>query len=235
MASSTPANTFELGERRNSGGSARFKSLRSLPKSWIIAAVIFYCASVITVGLLAGLLPRRTQHITILATPTQITGTSTGVTTSIPGTSTSITTTTETITTTQDPSKCIDDECNPRLSSDIIVDSYELEYIYNDTQQSIVQGQVTIEFTLKQPVKQLIYHSKRMITLEEPALFEDNVYLIVSMRKYLPNDYISLRLSTNTLFAPNRYRLIQKFSVSLTDGNVGFYESVFKDVNGTMG
>jgi hypothetical protein len=221
MASNSGTLTFELGETRSSGGNTRFKSLRSIPKSWIIAALIFYCASVITVGLLAGLLPRRTQHITILATPTQITATSTSVTTPL--------------TTTQDPSGCIDDECNPRLSSDLIVDSYELEYMYNDTRQTTVQGQVTIEFTLKQPVKQLIYHSKRMVKLEEPALFEDNVYMIVSMRKYTPNDYISLRLSSNSLFAPNRYRLVQKFIVSLTDGNSGFYQNIFKDGNETMG
>jgi len=210
--SNNTASTLQLG-RPTSNGTAtkRFKTLRSLPRSWIIAGVIFYCASVITVGLLAGLLPRRTQTITVLATPTPI------------------------ITTTQDPSLCVEDECNPRLLSDLLVHSYELEYMYNDTTQTNVQGQVTIEFTLKQPVRQLIYHSKRMITLEEPALYEDGVNRLVSMRKYIPNDYISLRPLTNSSFPANRYRLIQKFVISLIDGNSGFYQSIFKDGNETMG
>ena len=226
MASNTSPTTLQLDEPRSTRGNKRLTSLRSLPKSWIIAAVLFYCASVITVGLLAGLLPRRTQQITILATPTQITGTSTVTTTQTPSPSTTIT---------PHPSNCIDDECNPRLLSDLFVHSYDLEYMYNSSRQTTVQGQVTIDFTLKQPVKQLIYHSKRMVTLEEPALFEDGLYLIVSMRKYSPNDYISLRLVSNSSFAPNRYKLVQKFVVSLTDGNNGFYQSVFKDGNGTMG
>lgn len=211
---STKINT-ELGESRRTGENSRFSSLRNLPKSWIIVGVIFYCASVLTVGLLAGLVPRRTQYITVIATPTPIPQT--------------------TITITQDPSQCIDDECNPRLLSDLIVDSYELEYICNDTKQTTIEGLVTIAFTLKQPIKQLIYHAKGMIKVEEPAILEDGVYRIVSMRKYIPNDYISLRLSTDSLFVPNRYKLVQKFVVSLTDPSIGFYQSFFKDKNETMG
>jgi len=211
--SNNTASTLQLGRPASTGtATKRFKTLRSLPRSWIIAGVIFYCASVITVGLLAGLLPRRTQTITVVATPTPI-----------------ITTTT------QDPSLCVEDECNPRLLSDLLVHSYELEYMYNDTTQTNVQGQVIIEFTLKQPIRQLIYHSKRMITLEEPALYEDGVNRLVSMRKYVPNDYISLRPLTNSSFPANRYRLIQKFVISLIDGNSGFYQSIFKDGNETMG
>jgi hypothetical protein len=113
MARNDVIPSFDSNESR---GDRRSKSLRHLPKSWIIAFILFYCASVITVGLLAGLLPKRVQHVVILATPTQITST-----------------------TTQDPSICIDDECNPRLSSDIFVHSYELEYIYNHTNQTTVQ------------------------------------------------------------------------------------------------
>jgi hypothetical protein len=216
--SNNTASTLQLGRPASTGtATKRFKTLRSLPRSWIIAGVIFYCASVITVGLLAGLLPRRTQTITVLATPTQI------ITTGTP------------ITTTQDPSLCVEDECNPRLLTDLLVDSYELEYMYNDTKQTNVQGQVIIEFTLNQPVRQLIYHSKRMITLEEPALYENGVNRLVSMRKYVPNDYISLRPLTNSSFPAKRYRLIQKFVISLIDGNSGFYQSIFKDGNETMG
>jgi len=189
---------------------ARRVSSRRIPKSWVIAAILFYCASVITVGLLSGLLPRRTQHITILATATP------------------------SITTTQDPFACIEDECIPRLSSNLTVDSYELEYMYNNTNQTIAQGKVTIEFTLNQQIKQLIYHSKRLLNLEEPEIYEDDVYRSVLMRLYTPNDYISLRLTSNDLFTSNKYRLVQRFNVNLTDGNVGFYRNIFKDGNETM-
>ncbi|CAF1059093.1 unnamed protein product [Adineta ricciae] len=238
---SNKASTFNFSESTLSTTRAtpqRFKTLRSIPKSWLIAAAIFYCASVITVGLLAGLLPRRTQQISVLATVTSsnTTGsvpitTTTGTITTTTGT---ITTTTGTMTTTQDPSLCVEDECNPRLSSDVIVHSYQIQYTYNDSKQTIVRGQVTIEFTLKQPIKQLIYHSKEMVELEEPALFEDEVYRFISMRTYVRNDYVSLRLMSNSLFARNRYRLVQNFAVKLTDSNVGFYQTIYKDGDNTM-
>lgn len=204
-------NSFELSESGSVRGT-RYAPSRRIPKSWIIIAVLFYCASVTTVGLLAGFLPRRTRHITILATPTP-------------------TPTSTSITTTEDPSICIDDECNPRLLSDLIIENYELEYMYNNSEQTILQGQVIINFQLKQPIKQLIYHSKRMSKLENPALYEDGVYRLISMRQYLPNDYISLRLLNNNSFAPNKYKLVQKFLVDVADGNVGFYQNIFKDGN----
>jgi hypothetical protein len=136
--------------------------------------------------------------------------------------------------TTPDPSVCIDDECNPRLASDLIVHTYELEYWYNNTEQTTVQGKVTIDFTLQKPIKQLIYHAKRLLDLEPPTIHADDVSLTVSMRLYTPNDYISLRLTTNELFKQNTYKLIQRFTVNLTDGNVGFYQNIFKDGNETM-
>jgi hypothetical protein len=208
MSNNDAIRSFQESEPRSTGETKRSRS-RRIPKSWIIAAILFYCASVVTVGLLAGLLPRRTQHINILATATP------------------------SMTTAPDPSKCIDDECEPRLSSDLIVDSYELEYMYNNTNQTTVQGKVTIEFTLKQPIKQLIYHSKGMLELEVPEIYENGACRSVLMRLYPLNDYISLLRTTNTLFAANNYKLVQKFNVNLTDGNVGFYQNVFKDGNET--
>jgi hypothetical protein len=202
------SNEFDR-SKRNSGGSTYSKSSRRIPKSWIFAALLFYCASVVTVGLLAGFLPRRTQHITILATPTPSM-------------------------TTLDPTACDGDECNPRLASDLIVHTYELEYIYNSTEETTVQGQVTINFTLNQPTRQLIYHAKRLLRLEPPAVFENGANRLVSMRLYAPNDYISLRLTPNALFEANTYRLVQRFTVNLTDGNVGFYQNIFKDGNETQ-
>ena len=184
-------------------------SSRRIPKSWIIVAVLFYCASVVTVGLLAGLLPRRIHHITIYATPAPDTPTTT---------------------TTPDPSACDGDECNPRLVSDLMVHTYELEYLYNDTEQTTAQGQVKISFNLKKPVQQLIYHAKRLLNLQEPVVMQDGVHQHVSMRSYPPNDYISLRLMDNKPFVEVvPYLLIQNFTINLTDGNVGFYQNVFKD------
>jgi len=211
MAHNGVTSPSDLNEATSTEGSKRSRSC-PIPKSWIIAAVLFYCASVVTVGLLAGLLPRRTQHITIYGTPTATS-----------------------ITTTADPTICIDDECNPRLLSNLTVHNYQLEYIYNNTDQTTAQGNVTIEFTLNQPITQLIYHSKRLV-LGDPDIIEveGNVYHSVSMRLYAPNDYISLRLSTNTPFPANRYKLVQAFVVNLTDGNVGFYQNIFKDGNETQ-
>ncbi|UJR08425.1 hypothetical protein I4U23_012695 [Adineta vaga] len=231
MASNKKATTFTLSDSSPTSGTAtkRFKTLRNIPRSWLIAAGIFYCASLITVGLLAGLLPRRTQQITVIAVPTDSNSTST--TTLRPTTTTTTTTTTSS---SQNSSICIEDECHPRLLSDLIVHSYQLEYMYNDTKQTTMKGRVTIEFTLKQPTKQLIYHSKRMIELEEPALFEDEIYQFITMRKYLPNDYISLRLSSNSSFPRNRYRLIQNFAISLTSKDVGVYQTIFNDGTNTM-
>jgi hypothetical protein len=210
MANNDVTASLEMSDLRSTEESRPSKSC-CIPKSWIIAALLFYCASLATVGLLVSFLPRRTQHITILGTPT----------------STSIITI-------DDPSICIDDECNPRLLTDIIVHNYTLEYMYNSTEQTTVQGQVTIEFTLVQPIKQLIYHSKRMLKLENPVLFEAGVYRSVLMRQYPPNDYVSLRLPNNELFAPNQYKLVQSFVISLTDSDVGFYESIFNDGNETI-
>lgn len=208
---SSPA---DLNKTSDTEKTSTVRPSRRIPKSWIIVAVLFYCASVITVGLLAGLLPRRTQQITILATRTVETST---------------------ITTPPDPSACVEDECNPRLVSDLIVHTYELEYLYNDIEQTTAQGQVTINFTLKQPVTQLIYHAKRLLDLETPMIMQDGVHQHISMRVYPPNDYISLRLTTNTTFVEDvQYLLTQKFTVNLTDGNVGFYQNVFKDGDGEM-
>jgi len=201
---------FEIIESSNILENRHSSSSSRIPKSWIIAALLFYVASVVTVGLLSGLLPRRIQHITILATPTP----------SISNTTLS-----------PDPSQCIDDECNPRLLSDIIVEKYQLEYLYNNTNQTTIQGEVIIEFILKQPIKQLIYHSKRMLKLESPELYEDNVCRTVLMRLYKPNDYISLYRTSNDSFSPNKYILKQKFLVNLIDGNVGFYQNIYKDGN----
>ena len=124
-------------------------------------------------------------------------------------------------------------ECNPRLSSDVIVRSYELQYRYNDTRQTVVQGTVTIDFTLKQPVKRLIYHAKRMTQLDPPALFENDVNRLVSMRIYASNDYVTLRLANDRLFAPNQYKLVQNFAVNVDDGNLGFYQNIFQDEDGS--
>jgi hypothetical protein len=175
--------------------------------SWIIAGVIFYCISLI----IAGLIPLQTQEIDELTTISEIT------------------------TTKKFQSlECIEDECNPRLSSNLEVHSYELEYIYNNTNDTTVQGYVTIDFTLKESTNQLIYHAKRMVELDEPLLYEDGINRPVIMRKYPSNEYISLRLvSTNSQFTPNRYRLKQKFVISLIDGHVGFYQSVYNDDDGT--
>ena len=135
-----------------------------------------------------------------------------------------------------DPAQCVEDECHSRLLAQVEVQSYELEYIYENANDTTVQGQVIIDFTLKQPVSQLIYHAKRMLNLTAPLLYEDGVQRLVSMREYLPNDYISLRLESNeTAFPPNQYRLKQKFVVSLIDGNVGFYQTTFNDGNRTRG
>ncbi len=209
MVKAEVASPVDLNESRDHEETRSSKSSRRTPKSWIITALLFYCASVVTVGLLSGLLPRRTQHVSILGTATQPT-------------------------TTSNPLTCIDDECNPRLLSNLTVDYYELEYMYNTTEQTTVQGQVTIEFTLHQPIRQLIYHSKRMLALEPPILVGGEVNRSVSMKLYVPNDYISLRLTTNDLFELNKYKLVQRFVIDLTDGTEGFYQTIFQDGNETM-
>jgi hypothetical protein len=238
MTSRAGSSTFDIeqpNQRSSATASGRFAVLRRIPLPWLIAAIVFYCASLLTVGLLAGLLPGRTKYITIIATTPEPLISSTAITTAqaISTTTTATQSISTTSTTTVDPLLCVDDECNPRLSSDIRVRSYDLEYHYNDTCQTTAQGTVTITFDLKQPIKQLIYHAKRMVQLDPPALFEDGVNRLVSVRTYAPHDYISLRLANNDLFAPNQYRLIQKFVVNLTDGNTGFYQSTYLDEDGS--
>lgn len=236
MASRTSAN-FDMEESGTTGqgNSGRFQVLRRLPKSYLIAAVVFYCASVLTVGLMAGLIPKRTQYITVVVTATPPDST-TATTTSSPPSSPPITlsTTASPITTTADPSLCQGAECDPRLTSDLIVQSYQLEYRYTSSGLTAIPATVTIDFTLKQPVEQLIYHAKRLVQLDEPALFENNVNRLVTMRTYPPNDYVTLRLNTNARFPASQYRLIQNFVVNVTDGNAGFYESFYKDEDGSL-
>lgn len=248
MATGTSSTTFELenGETNRSGSSGRFQALRRLPRSYIIAAVLFYCASLLTVGLMAGLIPKRTQYVTVVVTVSPPVSTTeilpSSETPSISSSSStsiasSTTTTTTTITfppTTTHPSDCQEDECFPRLKSDLIIQSYQIEYQYTSSEQTAIPGTVTIDFTLKQPIKQLIYHAKRMVKLEEPALFENNVNRLVTMRTYAPNDYVTLKLTSDTRFPPNQYRLIQNFVVNVTDGNTGFYQSFFQDEDGSM-
>ena len=136
----------------------------------------------------------------------------------------------------EDPLECIADECHPRLSSNIEVYSYEIEYIYNNLTETTIQGHVTIDFTIKQSMTQLVYHAKRLIKLDEPVLSTDGRNHSVTMRLYPPNDYVSLYFSSNdSVFAPGRYELKQGFVVSLVDGNVGFYQNSYKDKNGTIG
>ena len=143
---------------------------------------------------------------------------------------------TKTIGSTASPIQCIDDECQPRLLSNIQVHSYELKYLYKNVDDTTAEGEVTIDFTLKQPTTQLIYHAKRLLNLSEPRLYEDGVYRPVSMRLYTPNDYVSLRsLTENRIFTTNRYELKQNFVVNLIDNNVGFYQGTFNQGNGTRG
>ncbi|CAF2088041.1 unnamed protein product [Rotaria magnacalcarata] len=183
---------------------------------WIRVSVLYCYISLMTVCLLAQTVPDNiTEAITVAAESDTST----------------ITATTKSVV----QSTCIEDECNPRLLSHLEVHNYELEYIYADINHTIVQGYVTINFTLKQPIKQLIYHAKFMVQLDAPALFEDGVNRLVAMRTYPTNDYISLRrMSDNSSFAPNRYILKQKFVVSLIYGNTGFYQSLYNDGNGTI-
>ncbi|CAF3867869.1 unnamed protein product [Rotaria magnacalcarata] len=183
---------------------------------WIRVSVLYCYISLMTVCLLAQTVPDNiTEAITLAAESDTST----------------ITATTKSVV----QSTCIEDECNPRLLSHLEVHNYELEYIYADINHTIVQGYVTINFTLKQPIKQLIYHAKFMVQLDAPALFEDGVNRLVAMRTYPTNDYISLRrMSDNSSFAPNRYILKQKFVVSLIYGNTGFYQSLYNDGNGTI-
>ena len=218
--------TFEMQGSRDDKTISCLQTLRRVPKRWIIAAVLFYCVSVIGVGLLVGFLFKRTDYVTLVVSPTLISTTTLS-------TSTKMTTARPAVTTTTDSSDCVGDECNARLSTDLIVHTYKLEYRYNDTQQTTAEGQVTIHFTLKQPAQQLIYHSKRMLQLEQPVLLENDVNRLVTMRAYPAHDYISLRLASNLLFAPDRYELTQKFTVSLIDGNTGFYQSVFQETDDT--
>ncbi|UJR37822.1 hypothetical protein I4U23_030512 [Adineta vaga] len=183
--------------------------------TYINLIVIFYC----TLFINANVVLEQTQETESLTTFSQIST----ATTIIPSKKIN-------------SSKCIEDECNTRLSANIEVHSYELEYIYKNSTQTIVQGHVTINFTLKEPIKQLIYHAKRFIELEEPLLYEDGIHRLVSMRTYPSNDFISLRLATrNSSFASNHYVLKQGFLVSLVDGNIGFYQSLYKNINGTTG
>ncbi|CAF2967031.1 unnamed protein product [Rotaria sp. Silwood2] len=184
--------------------------------SWIILSVAFYCTSLITAGLVSGLIPQQIEEINTQATPSDVS-------------------TIETTTINLDSSTCIEDECHPRLLSNLEVHNYDLEYIYNHINDTIVQGYVTINFTLKEPINQLIYHAKRMVQLGEPVLYEDGVHRLVTMRNYTPHDYISLcLLSKNSSFSPNRYSLKQKFVVSLIYGNIGFYQTLYNDGNGTI-
>ena len=135
-----------------------------------------------------------------------------------------------------DALKCIEDECNPRLQSKIEVHTYELEYTCYSMNDTTIQGSVVIDFTLREPINQWIYHGKRMVSPDQPELYEDGVNLPVTMREYLPSDYLSLRLlSENATFSPNRYQLKQKFVVNLTDGNLGFYQSLYTDRNRQRG
>jgi hypothetical protein len=260
LDSSMPAgnlsSSFEIDDRSNERQrSSRFQTIRRIPKRWLIGAVVFYCASVLTVGLLVGLIPRRTQYITVVGTSTESSTESpvtTQQTTPAIGSSTStistctvspvttasprVTTTTKTmITTTAKPSNgtCTGDACNPRLSSHVSVNSYELKFRYDDVQQSSIQGTVTIDFTLKESVEQLIYHAKRMQKLYEPTLFEGNVNRLVSMETYTPNDYVILRLKNGGKFPSSNYRIVQSFVVNLVDDNVGFYQSTFLNEDGS--
>lgn len=144
--------------------------------------------------------------------------------------------TTKNIRSTASPIQCLDDECRPRLLSDVQVHSYDLEYVYKHVDDTTVQGEVTIDFTLKQPTKQLIYHAKRLLNLSEPKLYENELFRPVSMRFYVPNDYVSLRsLAEQHIFPANRYKLKQTFVVNLIDNNVGFYQGTFNQGNGTRG
>jgi hypothetical protein len=181
--------------------------------SWFIPGVILYCSSLIIAGLVPESLLESNASDISLQTST-------------------ISSTTKKF----DIKDCIEDECNQRLKSNLEVHSYELVYIYNNTNDTTVQGHVTINFILKEPINQLIYHAKRMVHLDEPILYEDGINLPVTMRQYAPNDYVSLSLkSNNSSFPPNRYVLKQNFIVSLIDGSVGFYQSTFKNGNGTRG
>lgn len=189
---------------------------------WVIVQAVFYCVSLIATCVnTVSLRPEQLQEF--------------NVSTSSSDEFTAVAATTVSTVKDLNQTVCIDDECNPRLVSNLEVHSYELKYIYKSFQDTTVQGHVTIDFTLKQPTRQLIYHAKRMFQLDEPALFENGVYRHITMRNYAPYDYVSLRLrSVNSSFAVNRYTLKQNFAVSLTDGHVGFYQSLYTDGGETV-
>lgn len=142
---------------------------------------------------------------------------------------------TKSVASTPSPSQCIAAECESRLLSNIQVHSYDLEYLCKNMDETTVQGQVTMNFTLKEPTTQLIYHGKRLLNLSEPELYEDGVRRAVSMRLYAPKDYVSLRsLTDQGFFTPNIYLLKQSFVVNLIDSNLGFYQGTFKEGHGKL-
>ena len=191
--------------------------------SRIIASTILCCISLITAALRTHLIPQQIPEVDALAKASE---------TSTVLSAFSSTTAAKS----SGQLECIEDECKLRISTNLEVHSYDLEYIYTHMNETTARGSVIIDFTLKEPTNQLIYHGKRMIQLDKPALYEDGVLRLVTMRIYPPNDYISLRIApNNSVFKPNRYRLKQTFVVSLIDGNVGFYQSLYNDGNRTVG
>ncbi|CAF1380877.1 unnamed protein product, partial [Didymodactylos carnosus] len=219
-----------------------------IPLKWIIFGVIFYIASLLTVGLLAGLLPKRVQQIQVIGTPEPEKPSTisqptqrTSVSTPLPSTDDNVSTDIFTVTPYYEPCnvtnfQCsLPSECDNRLPEGILPLHYELEYTIESMTQTTFKGSVKIHFKLKQPLKRLVYHVKRMTKLCLPILKYGDVTEDVNMSLCLQNECVILEKHSGKLFTEDdtiNYTLYQDFESNLNDGNVGFYQSEFKDTNG---
>ncbi|CAF1214222.1 unnamed protein product [Didymodactylos carnosus] len=196
---------------------------------WIILGAVFYVASLVIVGLIVGLVPKRAQQITIIETA-QTDKLST------------IDSQTSTVSMFHQSCNITNFQCSisslydERLSKAILPLHYELEYRIENMTQTTFKGSVKMHFQLKQRLKRLVYHAKRMTKLCPPLLQQGDVTMNVNMSLCLENESVILEDNSGKSFPENdgktKYILYQEFESKLNDGNVGFYQSEFKDING---
>ena len=191
-----------------------------ISKSLALIIIVFLMVIIFIVGLLAGLLGKRSSTETYYYVPEAI-STSSNLNVSV---------------TTVAPQTTPDSFGNGpwqdiRLQTEIKPISYKLSFSNINTNLGTYTGKTTIKFDLKASLKHIMFHIKYLtINAQSIRLLHivDNAVVPISRQfEYVRNQYYVLESST--LFKDGEYELEVTYTGSTTIGIVGMYQSTYQE------
>jgi hypothetical protein len=200
----------------------RIRNGMYISRSLAAIIMIFYIAILLTVGLLAGLLAKRTSTETYYYVLDDSTTTTTSPSSPSPQTLS---------TTTPDPFG-IGPWQNIRLPKEIKPINYNLSIYDINTVEGKYEGKTIIQFSLTNNLKHIMFHVKNLtIDASNVKLYLDNSIVSTGRQfQYTRNQFYVLE--SNEEFKQGEYRLDIVYTGYTNIGIVGMYQSSYNQ-NGT--